>query len=154
MILKIDKYTVLIDDNAMAEIVTRKNSTHKKECGGIILGSITNDDRIIIRSIPKATIDKKTSRHFCIRDRSIAQRLINDVFKNTDGVVTYIGELHTHPVDKPTFSCQDKETIKEQFSSNTITTDFLLMLIIGKKYMELSIYTHNKLTSISEEIEV
>ena len=85
---------------------------------------------------------------------SVAQRLINDVFKKTDGVVTYIGEWHTHPVDKPTFSYQDKETIKEQFSSNTITTDFLLMLIIGKKYMELSIYTHNKLTSISEEIEV
>lgn len=153
MIIKIDKYTVLIDDNAMAEVIALQNGNHKKECGGIILGSLTNDYRIIVRSIPKATNDKKASKCSCVRDKRVAQTIINDVFKKTDGVVTYIGEWHTHPVDVPTYSSQDRQTIKEQFLSNVITTEFLLMLIIGRKQLELSIYTNNILTSVSKNIE-
>lgn len=152
MIVKIDKYTVLIDDNTMTEIVSLQKGDHKKECGGIILGSITNDYRIIIRGIPKATNDKKSSKCTCIIDKRIAQKVIDDIFRETDGAVTYIGEWHTHPVNAPTFSNQDLQTIKEQFSSNVIYTNFLLMLIIGRKQLELSIYTNNKLTSVSSEI--
>lgn len=153
MIIKADKYTVLIDDNTMTEIVSVQKGDHKKECGGIILGSITNDYRIIIRGIPKATKDKKTSKYSCTIDKRVAQTIINDAFQKTVGSVTYIGEWHTHPVDNPTFSHQDKETIKDQFLSNITATDFILMLIIGKVYIELSIYTNNKLSSTSKKIQ-
>ncbi len=152
MIIKIDKYTVLIDDNAMIEIIAQQNGSHKKECGGIILGSVTNDCRIIIRSIPKATNDNKASKCSCVRDKRIAQAIIDDVFKRTDGAVTYLGEWHTHPVDVPTYSSQDQQTIKEQFLLNVITTEFLLMLIIGRKNLELSIYSNKELVSVNKEI--
>lgn len=152
MIIKIDKYTVLIDDNTMAEILSQQKGNHKKECGGIILGSTTNDNRIIVRGIPKATNDKKSSKCSCIIDKLAAQKIINGVFRDTDGMVTYIGEWHTHPVDIPTYSTQDKETIKDRFLSNQITTEFLLMLIIGQKNIELSLYADKKLISVSKEI--
>ena len=152
MIIKIDKYTILIDDNAMSQIVVQQNGNHKKERGGVILGSVTNDFRIIVRNIPKATSDKKSLKYSCIRDRRVAQKIISDVFEKTDGIVTYLGEWHTHPIDAPTYSSQDKKTIKDQFLSNKITVDFLLMIIIGRKKMEVSLYNGYKLLSVSKDL--
>lgn len=152
MIIKLDKYTILIDDDTMKEIITLQKGDHKKESGGIVLGSITNDFRIIIRSIPKATNNKVSSKYSCVRDKQIAQKIINDSFQKSNGIVTYIGEWHTHPVDIPTYSSQDKKTLKEQFSSNNIGTNFLLMLIIGRKNIELSIYSEGEILSANNEI--
>lgn len=152
MIFELDKYTILIDDNAMKEVLIHQNGDHKKECGGIILGSTTNDNRIIIRSIPKATKDSKSSKYSCIRDKNIAQEIMNKTFEESNGKIIYVGEWHTHPVNSPTFSSQDRKMIEEQFKSNKICTDSLLMLIIGKKELELSLYTNNKLISYRSKI--
>jgi integrative and conjugative element protein (TIGR02256 family) len=75
----------------------------------------------------------KCSRTNFERHRLSAQIVINYEHANSHGQVTYLGEWHTHPEDYPIPSGQDMKMIKEQFAQNKIHTEFLLLLIQGRK---------------------
>lgn len=102
------------------------------ESGGIILGRVMGDAIEIQRLSVPTELDKR-SRITFDRHRLSAQIVINHEHANTHGQVTYLGEWHTHPEDDPTPSGVDITMIKKQFAENTIHTNFLILLIQGRK---------------------
>jgi integrative and conjugative element protein (TIGR02256 family) len=102
------------------------------ESGGVILGRIAGDTIQVQRLSVPTELDKRSRMSF-ERHRLSAQIVINYEHANTHGQVTYLGEWHIHPEDHPTPSGTDIIMIKKQFAENTIHTDFLILLIQGRK---------------------
>jgi len=113
-----------------------KTSDHEK--GGIVLGSLV-DGKVVISKLSVPTELDKSSRTNFERHRLSAQIVIDYEFFNSNKQVTYLGEWHTHPENKPTPSGTDLKMIEQQFSKNTIHTNFLLLLIQGRKYLYIGI---------------
>lgn len=142
MIVNIDKYSILIDDEVIEQISTLRQGYSDNEIGGVILGNATNDNRIMVRSLKIATDPMASTKYSCIRDKNIAQVQIDKAFKESEGKVIYLGEWHTHPEHTSKPSKQDMRMIKEQYKHNEFDLGFLLLLIIGTKQNYISIYSN------------
>lgn len=114
----------------------RKSNDHEK--GGIVLGKI-QDNNIIINRLSVPTELDKSSRYNFERHRLSAQIIIDYEFHNSNKQVTYLGEWHTHPEDNPSPSKTDLKMIQQQILSNIIHTDFLVLMIQGRKKLYFGI---------------
>jgi integrative and conjugative element protein (TIGR02256 family) len=133
MEIKIDKYSIILSSevlNILDKSIQRKQ--HDAESGGIILGKIIANSVLVQKLSIPTELDKRSRMNF-ERHRLSAQIIINYEYANSYGQVTYLGEWHTHPEDHPSPSRIDIKMIREQFSNNMIHTDFLILLIQGKK---------------------
>lgn len=131
------KYSINLNEN-LIDIFLHYTS-RKSEAGGILLGKIS-EHKINVLKASFPNIFDRTSRYTFIRDKRIAQILIDYEFHNNNKKMIYIGEWHTHWEDYPKPSLQDKRMIKEQFFKNKINEDFLLLIIIGIKGIYIGFY--------------
>jgi len=139
MEIKVNKYTIVIHREPL-EILNSftQNSTKAPESGGIIIGKIIQGKINIIKlSVP--TILDKSSRTNFERNKVSAQIILDYEFYNSNGQLTYLGEWHTHPEPFPVPSRTDLQMLKQQFKSNKIMTEFILLLIRGTKGIYLRI---------------
>jgi len=139
MEIKVNKYTIAIHREPL-EILNSftQNSTKAPESGGIIIGKIIQGQINIIKlSVP--TILDKSSRTNFERNKVSAQIILDYEFYNSNGQLTYLGEWHTHPEPFPVPSKTDLQMLKQQFKSNKIMNEFILLLIKGTKGIYLRI---------------
>jgi integrative and conjugative element protein (TIGR02256 family) len=133
MEIKIDTYLLSLSAEVLhilEKYIQRKLSD--PESGGIILGKIISDTIQIQRLSIPTELDKRSRMNF-ERHRLSAQIVTNYEYANSYGQVAYLGEWHTHPEDHPSPSGTDIKMIKQQFNQNKIHTDFLILLIQGRK---------------------
>lgn len=103
------------------------------ETGGILFGKINTTRNIVTIEKIEAVKSKKKYRFYYVRNNRKAQKLINNVWINSDGVINYIGEWHTHPNIAPIPSSTDQATILEQtIEKKSDYFPFTILLIIGK----------------------
>jgi integrative and conjugative element protein (TIGR02256 family) len=155
MNIKIDDYTLMLSTEVLKILdsyIQRK--LNNPESGGIILGKITAENIQVQRLSVPTELDKCSRTNF-ERHRLSAQIVINYEHANSYGQVTYLGEWHTHPEDHPSPSGTDIKMIKQQFSQNKIHTEFLILLIQGRKSLfaglinkEGIIYGYNQLNNL------
>jgi integrative and conjugative element protein (TIGR02256 family) len=146
MILKRDKYIIHISDEVLS--ILDKYKQHKKyqdESGGIILGIVHEDNNICISKISKPNTSDKASRYSFERDKKAAQIIVNSEFYESDGMIIYLGEWHTHPEPNPSPSSVDIKMIKQQYKHNKINEDFLILLIQGTESIYIGLYINNQL---------
>lgn len=123
---------IIIDNNVEELFLKFIQTKNKSEQGGILLGSIKDNEIIINRaSIP--TVFDKSTRFSFERNKRSAQMAIDYEYLNSNGRIIYLGEWHTHPENNPTPSGTDLKMIKTQFEKNKINENFLIMIIIGLK---------------------
>lgn len=148
MQIKVENFTITLSAEVMhvlSRFVQRKPGMH--ESGGILLGRIISDNIEIEKISIPTELDKSTRTTF-ERHRLSAQIIINYEYANTYGQLAYLGEWHTHPEDFPTPSAFDVRMIKKQFAENKFITDFLILLIQGRKGLCVSVIMKNKVTSV------
>jgi len=133
MEIKIQNYIITLSAEALS-ILDKHVQRHLSdpESGGIILGRIAADTIQIQRLSTPTELDKHSRMNF-ERHRLSAQIVVNYEYANSNGQVTYLGEWHTHPEDFPSPSPTDIKMIKQQFAQNKIHTEFLILLIQGRK---------------------
>ena len=133
MEIKIDKHILRLSTEVLKILDNYiQRNFDDPESGGIILGKIISHDIQVQRLSVPTELDKCSRTHF-ERHRLSAQIVINYEHANSYGQVTYLGEWHTHPEDHPSPSGTDIKMIKQQFAQNKIHTDFLVLLIQGRK---------------------
>ncbi len=152
MEIKIDNYLLTLSVEVLYTLdkyIQRKLSD--PESGGIILGKVTSDTVQMQRLSVPTELDKCSRMNF-ERHRLSAQIVINHEYANSYGQVTYLGEWHTHPEDHPSPSTTDIKMIKQQFTQNKIHTDFLILLIQGRKGLYIGMVNQDGI--LSHEISV
>ena len=146
MIVKRDKYTIHISDDALS--ILDKYKQHKKyqnESGGIILGFVHKDNNIYISKISEPNVLDKAFRYSFERNKKAAQIIVNSEFYESGGKVIYLGEWHTYPEPNPFPSLVDIKMIKQQYTNNKINEDFLILLIQGMESLYVGFYDGNQL---------
>lgn len=124
--------TLVIEQSAIDELNKYQQGQQDSENGGILLGKVKKDDsEIIITNISHPSSQDQKGRFFFIRSKTAAQKTINKYWKTTNGVITYLGEWHSHPEKSPTPSLDDKNVLTESLKENFIHIDILFMIIVG-----------------------
>jgi len=146
-----DKELVIIEKVKKIFNYFRQDTLEKNEAGGILLGQINKDSILITRaSIPNKK--DKADRYDFIRDKTMAQHIIDYEFANSNGKTLYLGEWHTHPANIASPSGVDKKMINDQFAKNKIHTDFLLLIILGLKKDYIASYNGKKLKLLANNL--
>ncbi len=102
----------------------------RNESGGILLGKVFPNS-VTIEKVTTPSIFDRYSRSFFIRSKKSAQKVINKSWFNSNGQLNYLGEWHTHCVEHPTPSPQDRKMIQNSFDTTIMEIDFLFLIIIG-----------------------
>jgi integrative and conjugative element protein (TIGR02256 family) len=140
MIFKVEKYKIEISENILKIFEEFKQlKENAPESGGILLGQV-KDNYIFLSKATTPCREDSSSRFSFIRNRNIAQLIVDYEFYNNNGHVIYLGEWHTHPENNPAPSQQDYKMIKNQYKKNNLNEDYILMLIVGIKKIYLEMY--------------
>lgn len=115
-----------------------QDENHKPEAGGILIGHYLEDDNYSITDVSSPSLFDKSSRFNFTRSKKNAQKIINKIFKESNGKKIYLGEWHTHPEDYPTPSGLDKKSILEQIQGNILNSEIIFMLIVGRNGIYIS----------------
>jgi len=114
------------------------------EAGGILLGSIVGKTIYVLKASVPNIFDKATRTSF-IRDKNVAQIIVDYEFENSGGKMFYLGEWHTHPEDYPTPSGQDRKMTVEQYNKSRLSQPFSLMVIQGITGIYIALYDGEKI---------
>jgi len=104
------------------------------ERGGLLLGEIHENGTVLFvscASVPGA--EDRSSRFSWNRDQDRANRIIREKWEQSNGLINYLGEWHTHPQDDPRASCVDMATMFRLVRRKTLVTQGLLMVIVGRE---------------------
>ena len=104
------------------------------ESGGILLGEYFPEKKEYV--ITEATIPNskdKCGAAFFVRDMSAAQKIIDKRWKDSQGIINYLGEWHTHGCDIPVPSETDKKLIQTIYKDKSNVWANIIILILGRK---------------------
>src|SRR5687767_11009440 len=110
----------------------RQHAPSSCEAGGVLLGRL-------IRNSCDAIVDEGTSptpqdhrgRFFFRRAGPPTQRRITEAWFQSEGVVNYLGEWHTHPEDVPSPSSTDLKNWRKLVRTARFEQDSLIFVIVG-----------------------
>lgn len=104
------------------------------ERGGLLLGELYPDKHEVHLSIATepGPMDRGTACTW-LRDEATSNKVIREAWTDSGGITNYVGEWHTHPADHPVPSWRDRRTMGKLASSSGLVTDFLLLVIVGRK---------------------
>lgn len=105
---------------------------NKTEAGGVLIGRAFDISCNLI--IDEATIPQpsdKRHRFRFFRTQKGHQKIIEETWKNSDGIQNYLGEWHTHPEPIPTPSKIDIEGWIKHIQKASFDGDCLIFLIFG-----------------------
>lgn len=120
------------------------------EAGGILLGKRYQDrEEYIVSDISEPNERDIRSRFSFVRDKHNAQRIINQLWAESNGIINYLGEWHTHPEYRATPSQVDKELIEQIIYDHSNVFVKVFLIIIGT---DQSLYVGMADSSISNNI--
>jgi integrative and conjugative element protein (TIGR02256 family) len=127
-----DQSTLTITEEVIIQINKFRQLPGKNESGGVLLGKIRKDlSEYIITNISKPTKFDHSGPCFFIRSKKSAQPIIDELWKESEGETTYLGEWHSHAEKSPSPSYTDNILLKKSFSQNEVFGNILFMIIIG-----------------------
>ena len=129
-----DKTTLIIETKLLEKLYGYVQVGSAPENGGVLLGKKDIESETYFVTDLSVPSSKDIKRRFSfIRNKDVAQKLIDQRWKDSDGVENYLGEWHTHPEMNPPSSVDKKliNTIIED-KSNVFSKVFLIILGIDK----------------------
>lgn len=147
--LKINTHAIDIEISESV-VLTMKSyrQFNGNELGGILLGSVINNNKIRINKIsPPLIVDSSTCS--VIRDAEKSNAFIKQEFEESNHTRIYVGEWHTHPENFPTSSTSDRFSIEQIYRDSHIVLNIVLMAIIGREKIYWSYYNGTKFISFS-----
>ncbi len=119
----------------------------KKEAGGVLLGRyILNSLDIIIDEITIPMWGDRRKWFGFFRSRRPHQKVIDRLWKESEGTINYLGEWHTHPENTPIPSDIDIRSWKHKLNHDVFDGDSLWFVIIGIKSLRIWELSRNNLS--------
>lgn len=116
------------------------------EAGGILIGE-RRGQHIVITDISEPGPSDIRTRNRFERKGDHHQQNVDELFKQSDGFLVYLGEWHTHPEDFP----QPSYTDIKSWVTGLIATEPMVLLIVGRKGEWLGLKNGNHIKSLKEK---
>jgi len=112
-------------------ILDAQTSKNDHEQGGVLMGELyPKKDLIVVTHVVKSVPQFSNPYNFEMDVDSI-QLQISEIWKNSGGSITYLGDWHTHPEHSPTPSFTDRVTFTKNYLNSSFDQNFLLYIIVG-----------------------
>lgn len=121
--------TVVIGDAALSVMRKHRQGVFSDESGGLLFATITPTSIHVVEATSPGKDDRRGGTYFEI-DLRQAQSIINERFQHG---LHYVGEWHTHPVNRPAPSTRDTSTMASAFTKSQHSLEALLMVIAGRR---------------------
>ena len=109
-----------------------RQSHGASEAGGILIGRVFADSRIVVeKATHPGPLDKAGPRFFH-RSRESAQQHVDKAWHDSEGEQVYLGEWHTHSSLQPTPSLRDRAMIRNMFKQTRMEINFLALVVVGQ----------------------
>lgn len=114
-----------------------QSSETDREAGGLLLGSVHGSNMLIEQATIPTAMDKRL-RYLFERMPFGHQAIALSRWKESKGIIRYLGEWHTHPEDHPHPSGLDRSEWN-RLSANRLDRRPMLAVIVGREdlYVEL-----------------
>lgn len=135
----------------MSEVVRllhfyRQTHYASTEAGGILIGE-RRGQHIVVTDISEPGPSDIRTRNRFERKGDHHQQNVDELFKQSDGFLVYLGEWHTHPEDFP----QPSYTDIKSWLTELIATEPMVLLIVGRKGEWLGLKNGNDIKSLKEK---
>lgn len=105
-----------------------QNDIKKTEAGGIILGVRRHDHFEIVKVTTPTEFDKRSRAHWSRSDK-LHSKIAEEMWRESKGEITYLGEWHTHPEIKPSPSFVDIEEWKKLCGKCHIRAGYIMVIV-------------------------
>jgi len=122
-----------IDENPIESMLSYVQDTNvKDEAGGVILGRFIKESNNIVIDVNTEPMegDIRTRTRFK-RGEKRHQKIINEIWKESEGTCNYLGEWHTHPEENPSPSTTDIKSWTKILKNDVFSSKYLYFIIIG-----------------------
>ena len=123
---------VILTNNVKEILLSFKQQKEQDiETGGILMGQLYPKSNKIIVSHALTCEHNFSSRYRLNLNIKCLQKKMNEIWKNSSGTITYIGDWHTHPEKNPKPSFLDYKTFVVNYYKSKFNQNILLYLILG-----------------------
>jgi integrative and conjugative element protein (TIGR02256 family) len=123
------------------------------EAGGMLLGRlILGGNDVVVDSASEPAPEDRRARYWFRRARRPAQTVVDRVWRESNGVVNYLGEWHSHPERIPSPSCIDRRDWRRVSRLTKSEADHLLFVIVGTE--AIRIWQVARRGSVIETLEI
>jgi integrative and conjugative element protein (TIGR02256 family) len=124
----------VLPEAVLVTIVRHRQIDHdSKEAGGMLLGRlITGAQDIIIDRVTEPNAGDVRGRFKFVRSKGLAQKIVDQAWKESQSTTNYLGEWHTHPEDDPAPSGQDLVNWNDITKKSEHEFDSLFFVICGR----------------------
>ena len=129
---EINNLKIIVKDEVIDNIKKSYWSNLKYETGGILLGKFNRKNKLIEISEVYELKTNLFSKILYKRNARKAQKIINKRWKETEGIINYIGEWHTHPNMLAHPSGTDINSLKEIHDKVKRVLPGTILIIAGK----------------------
>ncbi|MDK8181709.1 Mov34/MPN/PAD-1 family protein [Paenibacillus sp. UMB4589-SE434] len=109
----------------------RQIALQQHEAGGILLGRLYGNEKVVIEQVSVPSRVDKSGRFFFDRNVKKAQQLVNQAWEDSNGEIRYLGEWHTHPESDPKPSSVDRKLLRDMLKDTKMDIDYLFLIIVG-----------------------
>lgn len=128
----INDLKIIVKPEVLSDLKGYYHSSMKYETGGILLGKFNRNNRIIEIVEVYELKTNFFSRILYRRNARKAQKIINKRWRETDGVINYVGEWHTHPCMQAIPSDTDIHSLREIATKVGASLPGTLLIIVGR----------------------
>ena len=123
---------VIFEDSVLENLYSNiQQAKNDHERGGLLLGRIFPDDnKIVVTEVTTPTPISSGITTLCV-DLEDANKYMRRRWKESGGKITYIGDWHTHPEQRPSPSMTDRFTFFDTYRNSRIDQNLLLCVIVG-----------------------
>ena len=129
---EINNLKIIVKNEVIDNIKKFYWSNLKYETGGILLGKFNRKNKLIEISEVYELKTSLFSKILYKRNARKAQKIINKRWKETEGIINYIGEWHTHPNMLAHPSGTDINSLKEIHDKVKNVLPGTILIIAGK----------------------
>ena len=129
---EINNLKIIVKDEVIDNIKKSYWSNLKYETGGILLGKFNRKNKLIEISEVYELKTNLFTKILYKRNARKAQKIINKRWKETEGIINYIGEWHTHPNMLAHPSGTDINSLKEIHDKVKRVLPGTILIIAGK----------------------
>ena len=129
----INDLKIIVNDKILDDIRKYYCLNTIYETGGILLGKFNKENRVVEITEVHELKTNFFSRILYKRSGRKAQKIINRRWHETNGVINYIGEWHTHPNMQAVPSSTDISSLKEITEKVKGVLPGTILIIAGKE---------------------
>lgn len=137
LMLEIKSLQVIFEQKTLLSLLSSAQvSSSDNERGGVILGRLfPESSKIVITHVIESKKAKSRRYRFDMNVDEV-QNTIDDIWENSKGHITYLGDWHTHPEKRPKPSIKDHLTFRKNYFGTRVDQNLLLYIIVGTNSKE------------------